>query len=768
MLNRLASTVSTLAILSIALLAPTAHGEGGRAERRDLPAALPARFSPDASAKPVATGQTLDEPEIEAVWVGTTQWMTGVNWGGETFGGSIGKGADFFGSSLTNADYVPVRLEFSNSTTTLCRVFRRDLGYADNGVGTFPGAAYDVSIPGSPRRLNMCIVEDNTLGPANSTWDPNSLGNPTFGKREYVAIMLSSYDGTGATYAGFDFNDDGASMDVLYSWWPLLVSGFTLLQVLPAEIAITPYLVKNVFALPDDGEATLSWLYYTDPDSFRVYASDVDPNAPNWQGTVAGTARQFNLGSLSNSTTYYFRLQAYLDGSIDGASRVVTTIPGIYYSNMARHGHWNGRGNYGGIWGYVDSASGNEYALICCRDEGVAIVDVNVTPPVEVGFMPSINPGTDAKEVQVYRHYAIVTKENEPLQVFDLTDVTNPVQVSTIIPDNNGSHTSLVDGHFLYVQGNHGVGGLEIFNLINPASPFELGGYQPYYYHDIAIRRDTVYAFAIYGNGIDVINVANKNAPSLITAFNYPGSGAHNGVISADGRYLFVGDEIGTNGNHTRVFDISDVTNVSLVANIIVDPLAVAHNCYLRGDLLFIAHYTEGCRVYEVSNPLSPVPVAHYDTWVPASYGFDGMWTAYPLLPSGKIIASDRTSGLWVFTMDDSDGDGIFDVTDNCALVPNPAQEDTDADGTGDACESCACLCAYDPSCDAIVSDVLDVVTTVNVAFRGFAPVGDPGCGTERTDVNRSGSTDVVDVVRVVNVAFRGGTVEENYVDPCL
>jgi hypothetical protein len=83
----------------------------------------------------------------------------------------------------------------------------------------------------------------------------------------------------------------------------------------------------------------------------------------------------------------------------------------------------------------------------------------------------------------------------------------------------------------------------------------------------------------------------------------------------------------------------------------------------------------------------------------------------------------------------------------------------------------CSCPCYADPAptvCDGI-TDVLDVVGTVNVAFRGFAAVFDPGCPRERTDVNCDGATDVLDVVRVVNVAFRGFTPASQFnCDPCL
>ncbi len=44
--------------------------------------------------------------------------------------------------------------------------------------------------------------------------------------------------------------------------------------------------------------------------------------------------------------------------------------------------------------------------------------------------------------------------------------------------------------------------------------------------------------------------------------------------------------------------------------------------------------------------------------------------------------------GVQCATADDSDGDGIADIMDNCPTVANPDQTDSDGDGVGDACES--------------------------------------------------------------------------------
>jgi hypothetical protein len=82
---------------------------------------------------------------------------------------------------------------------------------------------------------------------------------------------------------------------------------------------------------------------------------------------------------------------------------------------------------------------------------------------------------------------------------------------------------------------------------------------------------------------------------------------------------------------------------------------------------------------------------------------------------------------------------------------------------------SCICSCHADPSCEGF-TNVLDVVETIDVSFRGGAATLDAGCDhapAGRTDVNCDGATDVLDVVRVVNVAFRGVSAASEFCDPC-
>ena len=144
-------------------------------------------------------------PAIFAAWIGETQWMSGRDNNYETFGGSIAKGVDFFGSSILITEYIPVEIIFDSDTANWSniQVFRRDNSYNSAGVGTFPGSAWDISDTANPRRLNLCITEfeHTSTPPVNFHWDPDSS---TLGNFEYLFIMNSSYDSTGTAYAGIN------------------------------------------------------------------------------------------------------------------------------------------------------------------------------------------------------------------------------------------------------------------------------------------------------------------------------------------------------------------------------------------------------------------------------------------------------------------------------------------------------------------------------------------------------------------------------------
>lgn len=172
-------------------------------------------------------------------WIGGTRWLTWVDWGGSGFNGGIGIGSEFFDSNLSPGDYSKdVEIRFSNNEAdwSYCQTYRRDLGYAVGGIGTFPGSAWDVTDPANPRRLNINFVENQVLDDpstpedesklANLKWDPN---NSDEGGREYLFIMNSNYSAT-ATHSDYNAENDGTSTDVLIAGWLALRGDHPLLE----------------------------------------------------------------------------------------------------------------------------------------------------------------------------------------------------------------------------------------------------------------------------------------------------------------------------------------------------------------------------------------------------------------------------------------------------------------------------------------------------------------------------------------------------------
>jgi len=172
-----------------------------------------------------------------------TRWVSWADHGGITFGYAMFNGPAFFGSSITAADYKDIEIKWAGDTKEAepdrwskgYRYLRPGYAFAD--MGDVPLAAYDVSDPANPRRINVCFVESagmtstndpNTVIPPNGIWDmgwhelPSDTGYCSNGGREYLFFMTSDYDPTGGNtlYTSKSVNANGDEFDVMYAIWP--------------------------------------------------------------------------------------------------------------------------------------------------------------------------------------------------------------------------------------------------------------------------------------------------------------------------------------------------------------------------------------------------------------------------------------------------------------------------------------------------------------------------------------------------------------------
>ena len=336
--------------------------------------------------------------------------------------------------------------------------------------------------------------------------------------------------------------------------------------------------------------------------------------------------------------------------------------------------------DYANIWGYTDSL-GREYALLGCNT-GTAIIDItNPSAPAEKAFIPG---GTSIwHEIQSWGKYAYVVSEasGSGVQIIDLSQLPNSAALvnTWTAPGYDHTHDIQIRDGYAYLTGGNAtpVGGIKILSLADPVHPVEVGSFNNEYIHDCYVRNDTIYAAAIFSGKVYVIDAKNKSNLQVVHAYTYPGAFTHNTALSDNGQWLFTTDETSSPPGKLRIWDISTLrdgvsnnTNITELGN--YGSTAIVHNVYAKGKYAFASYYTEGVRIFDVSNPSTPVVAGHYDTYSSSnSAQFAGAWGIYPYFPSGNIAVSDISGGLFVLSFSGKETGQISGtVTDSISGEP--------------------------------------------------------------------------------------------------
>lgn len=315
------------------------------------------------------------------------------------------------------------------------------------------------------------------------------------------------------------------------------------------------------------------------------------------------------------------------------------------------------------IWGYAD-CEGNEYAILGSA-KYVHFFDItDAENPMEINrFEGSVN--SIWRDMKTYGHYAyaVADQGSDGLMVFDLSNLPQSVSmVNQLNGDFFTSHNIYIDegpGR-IYVVGS-GSNTL-IYDLSqDPANPVLMrnGGLPGGYVHDIFVRDNIGYC-SHGGNGLWVYDFSDPNNIITLGSFtSYPQQGYnHSSWLHENGNQLVFADE--THGMSLKLVDVSDpqqITLLDLFKSALQAPAStnsIAHNPFIRGNYAIISYYHDGVQVFDLSNPADVQQVAWYDTYPEnTSYpGYEGCWGVYPFLPSGKIIASDISHGLFVLELD--------------------------------------------------------------------------------------------------------------------
>lgn len=387
------------------------------------------------------------------------------------------------------------------------------------------------------------------------------------------------------------------------------------------------------------------------------------------------------------------------------------------------------------IWGWTDSESGKEYALMGLSN-GIGFVDISVpTAPVYLGKLPSHTSASVWRDVKVYADHAYVVADfagAHGLQVFDLTQLRDVESPPVTFPETahynsfGSAHNVAINeetGYAYVVGANSCGGGLHMIDIQNPTNPAFAGCFDDDgYTHDVQCvvynGPDDDYqgqevCFASNEDTVTIVDVTDKSSPVEISQAIYPNTAyTHQGWVTDDHRYFIGDDEIdeGTFGFNTRtlVFDITDLDSPDFYSEYFHPVAATDHNLYVKDRYVYQANYKSGLRIVDAQELLTAGgaldEIAFFDTYTQSNTsGYEGAWSVYPYFESGVVIVSDINSGLFILdpqlpgsptNASDDAAPGAFALSE---AYPNPTTARTQIDLVLDAAQQV----------DVVVYDVL-------------------------------------------------------------
>ena len=366
------------------------------------------------------------------------------------------------------------------------------------------------------------------------------------------------------------------------------------------------------------------------------------------------------------------------------------------------------------VWGFYDVNDGREYAIMGLRN-GVGVVEVtNPELPRMVGSVAS--QSTAWRDIKVYQYfntqsrrwesYAYVTADNASVgtMIIDLRELPEKISVA-------GSDSSDISAHnvylsnvdyslgvalngidpYLHIAGSNRKGGsFNTYSLGDPTSPVSIyqnsSSSRSNYTHDVSSmvltddRKDTQCVsggphcevfFDFNEDNFQIWDKTQNSSPTRLSTTSYQNvSYVHSGWYTEDKQVVLVHDELdemdyGLNTT-VRLFEMSDLRAPSLLSTWTGPTGAIDHNGFVRGNRYYMSNYTRGMTVLDISDTSVPKEIGFFDTFpMSDNTSFNGAWGVYPYLPSGIVLISDISSGLYIVrdnTLQTAEGNVSFDA----------------------------------------------------------------------------------------------------------
>lgn len=249
-----------------------------------------------------------------------------------------------------------------------------------------------------------------------------------------------------------------------------------------------------------------------------------------------------------------------------------------------------------------------------------------------------------------------------------------------------------VQGNIAYVARMSTDGGMQTIDISNPSSPVDISIYPGNFQH---IKVNSNYVYLTFSSEFTILDASDSSAVTYKGGFEMPGFVSQ---VTASGNYLYAGS------NGLRVIDISDSTHpvqtgyldlygdLTAMAGdslLIYCPLSMgaSNNVYtinvsdpsdpqvldnftcpvmtvdlaVKGNLVFVACWWDGVRVFDISDPSNIVQIAHTMGWTQGGIPGETFCYAQAIAVEGNYLyivdygpfSEEDTYGLYILDVSD-------------------------------------------------------------------------------------------------------------------
>ena len=335
--------------------------------------------------------------------------------------------------------------------------------------------------------------------------------------------------------------------------------------------------------------------------------------------------------------------------------------------------------NMNDIWGWTDSDSGREFALIGMRN-GTSFVEVtDPVNPLVIGFLATATTNSLWRDVKVFNDYAFVVSEagGHGMQVFDLAELLIDYDEYPVVFEQSAYYDLFGRAHNIAINEASGYaygigtstfsGGLHFVDISDPLNPQVAGGFgADGYTHDAQIVNYTgpdgdyferEIAFCCNEDAVTIVDVTDKTDPVQISTLGYDFSAyTHQGWLTEDENFFIFNDEIDeTSGftptTKTLIMDVRDLDNPVLHYEYLSSSTAIDHNLYTKGSLCYQSNYRSGLRILDIGNVFEQEisTLGFFDSQPMDDFqDYSGTWSNYAYFPSGTVIMSDMYTDFFI------------------------------------------------------------------------------------------------------------------------